>query len=753
MEPIALTSTMESASRPPSGIARAIEKVRREIRRAAGLRGATLVCAAFGAFVLVSLALDRLFRLGVFARGVLLALYAAALLAAVWRYLVRPVLFPLVDRAIADLLERRRPDLHDRLRSAVDFARDPAVTAAAEPAGDIELALKRLVVREAETLSVGLESSGVVEYRALQRGALAGTASLLAVAAVFWLSAPGSAGLWFRRNVLLGSEEWPYRTYLVPRGFEDGWRGVPMGDALLVDVEVRGEMPERGWIDIDYSRERRRNPMTASGERGFRYLHAEVREPFRFRLRGGDYRSPPFEVRVLERPRLEALRITLIYPDYLEAPPRVVEGDVGELAVEAGTRLELEARSTKPLREAELILGEAKLPLAIDAGDPRSLRGVLLPQRSETLTLQYIDQEGVTPDLQTQVLIRVIPDRPPTVKLRATGIGGMVSAEARIPLEIQANDDHRVRELALIHRLGPRQLAEGEGVSAPSEAGSSAGAGGPPDGAGAAAIEEGKCALESFATGPVVPLSAAFEVGELGIEPERRLSLIVRATDNDTLHGPNSGDSAALEFLVVTHQKLMDDFLRRQEDQRQAFERILEREKAIRDALYQAIDAQLQKPGPLEAKAATELSGHAREEKTLASQVASIALAVEAILTEMKNNRVGEADDIERIGGKVVVPLREVAGSDLPDVSQRLDALRRLESETQRVADGLALAEEIESIIRKMEAIIANMVKLESFSEIVNLLRNILKLQGESRVAAQKAYERLLSEDIFEKND
>jgi hypothetical protein len=40
--------------------------------------------------------------------------------------------------------------------------------------------------------------------------------------------------------------------------------------------------------------------------------------------------------------------------------------------------------------------------------------------------------------------------------------------------------------------------------------------------------------------------------------------------------------------------------------------------------------------------------------------------------------------------------------------------------------------------------------KSESFSEIVNLLRNILELQSQSRAEAQKAYERLLEDSIFE---
>ena len=49
------------------------------------------------------------------------------------------------------------------------------------------------------------------------------------------------------------------------------------------------------------------------------------------------------------------------------------------------------------------------------------------------------------------------------------------------------------------------------------------------------------------------------------------------------------------------------------------------------------------------------------------SQSLSIAGAIEAILIEMTNNRIGEADDLERLGHKVVDPLREVAQGGIPE--------------------------------------------------------------------------------------
>jgi len=37
--------------------------------------------------------------------------------------------------------------------------------------------------------------------------------------------------------------------------------------------------------------------------------------------------------------------------------------------------------------------------------------------------------------------VRVVPDAPPAVKLRAEGVGSMVTPNSRIPLRIEASDD------------------------------------------------------------------------------------------------------------------------------------------------------------------------------------------------------------------------------------------------------------------------------------------------------------------------
>ena len=114
--------------------------IRRRIRLAVGLRGALLGVGLLGLLTFFSLAVDRFFRLGVPARGVLLVLYSVAFVYFVWKYLLRPLRQQLDHSTLADLVERERPAFQDVIRSAVDFLR-------AEPAGtEVESFLRESVI-------------------------------------------------------------------------------------------------------------------------------------------------------------------------------------------------------------------------------------------------------------------------------------------------------------------------------------------------------------------------------------------------------------------------------------------------------------------------------------------------------------------------------------------------------------------------------------------------------------------------------
>jgi hypothetical protein len=461
-----------------------------------------------------------------------------------------------------------------------------------------------------------------------------------------------------------------------------------------------------------------------------------VREPFEFTVEGGDYRSRRYRVEVIPRPRLESLTLRRVFPDYIGFAPAVDDAVGAEIAVPNGTRLEFAAVASKPLESAQLRTAEEAIAMEIESGDRRRFAGQLEPVADGTLEVFFRDRDGVIPDERTTVHIALVADRAPVAKLASRGVGALVSPAARIPLVVEASDDYRIVELALEHETVAVEVAGAEdGGAAPSEPRES----------------KGRTPIAGVEPDALVQARPVFELAEHAIGIGVRLRLRVEATDNDALTGPKQGRSAELEFLVVSSQRLMDELLRRQEEQRQAFERVVEMTRGARDALYEALAGDLKRPGPVPVELGDTLDGLGRQERALATQCLSIAAAIEAILEEMLNNRVGAADDLARLGAKVVDPLRAVAADDLPAVATGLESLRGFEAPAERIQEAFGVSEQIEDTLERMESILASMVKLEGFTEVVNRLRAIIDVQGASRKALEAAYNRLL-DSVFEED-
>ncbi len=242
---------------------RRLTSLRRHVRMNLLLRAGSYLAVAVLALALFSLVVDRTFRLSELARAASNVVYLGAVGWLLWRLLIRPWTVRLGHDVLADLLEKRYPELQDRLRSSLDFLRDPKVRereeSAAPPAGDhgrrLAVQMKRRVVSETLDEIERLDFRAVVHTPAIVAPM---SCAFFAIAVVLALAGPlgGAMITWYERNVLLRDVEWPYRTRLAVEGFDapDFTRGIPRGDSLLLRVNVEGETPDRVRITVHYPR-------------------------------------------------------------------------------------------------------------------------------------------------------------------------------------------------------------------------------------------------------------------------------------------------------------------------------------------------------------------------------------------------------------------------------------------------------------------------------------------------------------------
>jgi hypothetical protein len=108
-----------------------------------------------------------------------------------------------------------------------------------------------------------------------------------------------------------------------------------------------------------------------------------------------------------------------------------------------------------------------------------------------------------------------------------------------------------------------------------------------------------------------------------------------------------------------------------------------------------------------------------------AGETAEIAEAFRMIRTELDNNRMLTAELDGRLVGQIATPLTTIAGTDLPGLS----AAARTAAASAREG----LLSRTDDVLARMRAVLDKMMELESYNEVIELLRGVIRTQEEIR--------------------
>ncbi|MEN8151436.1 MAG: DUF4175 family protein, partial [Planctomycetota bacterium] len=437
-----------------SAIDAKIDRLRSRIRRIFLLIGLTKLTAAVAALLLLSFLLDYALHLPV---GVRIASSGIALLALVV-VLLRTVAYPLsvriTDEDLALAIEARRPELADRLISALQFRRELAAGSTNE-----SRAMMEAVVRDAGDIEGALDGTNLTDGRRLRVSALAALAGVL-LFVIIGAAAPQATGVWAKRNLLLADVPWPRLTTLVVEGFDDGAeRVITRGQSIRIDVAAEGRVPDDVRIfyqreDADRTDHRRMYQVEDAPDR-FQFEFRQVPETFRFWVTGGDDTDgrPVYVVRALVPPTIEAIEAAVTYPPHTGESPRVLTE--GDLDLPAGSRIAMKMRINMPLAAATIRRDEGEPEPVEVSADGREIRLDLVADRTFDYVLGMTGRDGQKnlPD-SARFRLRSIPDRKPLARVLFPAAREWFTKDALVPFKVFTSDNYGVSDITLFHRRG-----------------------------------------------------------------------------------------------------------------------------------------------------------------------------------------------------------------------------------------------------------------------------------------------------------
>jgi hypothetical protein len=235
-----------------------------------------------------------------------------------------------------------------------------------------------------------------------------------------------------------------------------------------------------------------------------------------------------------------------------------------------------------------------------------------------------------------------------------------------------------------------------------------------------------------------LPAEAAevVQLESLGLAVGRKLELVVTATDTCTLGGePNAGTSDAWSLDVVAPEALVAMLEAREIILRRRYESCVADLTQARDGFAAPVrdgDAD----GGNDPAEATARLGDATARA--AGETAELAEAFRGIRLEFDNNQLLTPELEARLIAQIADPLAALAKQDLPALAAACRAGKGRQELVRRADEVLA----------RMRAVLYKMMELESFNEVVELLRGMIRTQEQIRAETLEQQKRRAREAL-----
>jgi hypothetical protein len=365
--------------------------------------------------------------------AVLVLLVATAVFAAIASAIVAfwPNRRPPDETRVARFVEEQRPDLEDRVASAIACLSAPRESRFAEP-----------LVADAAARVRAIDVDDLITRTSLRRAIAAGVAALAIVAGAAAVFAPAAAragrAAWF---VAFPPE---ISLEVLP-----GDARVLAGQPLRVVARVRGEAAALAAVRDDDPILRIEDRETTMRPAGDRFeLVVPVTGSFTYQVRTRRTASPAYRVTALFAPRVGRIDVDYTYPSYTGLAPRS-EQDGGDIYAPAGTRVRLRVHADKPISSGAMTLVDGRRVALRVTGD-RVLEATFRVDEDASYRVALADTDGLTSDGETEYFIRTMDDRSPDVRIMRPAGDRQVTPLEEVAIEARADDDYGIDRFELV---------------------------------------------------------------------------------------------------------------------------------------------------------------------------------------------------------------------------------------------------------------------------------------------------------------
>src|SRR6185436_4375155 len=233
-------------------------------------------------------------------------------------------------------------------------------------------------------------------------------------------------------------------------------------------------------------------------------------KPTEYYVESNGVKSPVYNLTVVDLPTVAQLELEYHFPSYTNLPPRK-DDNGGDVAALRGTNVQLKVTPTMKTSGGQIVFRDGGAePLTVQADG--TLAGNFTLKEPGFYRIELNGPKGEKVDASPQYTIDVLDDQPPTVAFSKPGRDTGATPVEEVFTEVKAQDDFGVKNLVMVYSVngGPQKTIS---------------------------LFGGGKSLTEVSAGHTIYLE------ELGLQPGDFVSYFAKATDNDSVPGPQTASS------------------------------------------------------------------------------------------------------------------------------------------------------------------------------------------------------------------
>ena len=484
---------------------------------------------------------------------------------------------------------------------------------------------------------------------------------------------------------------------------------ITKGDDLSIKVKVSGN--ERSEINF-YTKSSDQSGFTSrdfylNENNEFTYELRNVSREFIYYFECEDEQSDKYTIEVINRPFVKGLKAIITPPRY-SGLEQSVQLDNGSVYALKGSRIDINAYSSKPVTSAVLKFTDKQIPLEIDKNTLSASFNLL---KNDTYEIELLDNDNIRSNNQVEYSLSMFEDNFPTIEILSPEDELRIATD-RIPISVSIGDDFGFSDLTLHIRLSASYYSSPETEFRIFDS-----------------ITINKTELEQ-------DVYYVWDISDLYLAEGDVVSYYLEVKDNDTVSGPKSVKSNIQTIMVPSMNEFFDEADQTQELAQEELTKTLQEANELKTEI-ENLSNQLKRNEKTLSYEEKEKLENAIEKFEQLSEKATDAAEK---LNEMQNNL---------MENNLLSPETMQKYSDLQDLMEELKGSDALEAIRK-------MQQEMENLLRNNAQRNLDQMKLDenAFQESLERTINLLKrIQVEQKIDEMIKRTEQLSEKLKELDD